>query len=279
MLLRVLVLNLAVAVAKLALGYSTGAVSVISDGFHSLTDSASNVMGLVGLRAARKPPDDDHPYGHRKYETLAAAGIFVFLLFVVHRGAARRRCRGCRAAPPAQRHRPELRGDAGHARHQPAGGPLRVGTGAGAAQRAADGRRAAHPQRRADILRGAGLAGWRCGSAIRSAGSDRRAAGGGVHRADRPRDRPRNLADSRRPRGARRRRHPPRGDERAGGRRLPSDPVARIARLRVRRSPRLVPRQHAAVRGAPPLARGQGSADADLPADRRRDHPHRAAAE
>jgi cation diffusion facilitator family transporter len=82
-LLRVLVLNLAVAGAKLALGYSTGAVSVISDGFHSLTDSASNVMGLIGLRAARKPPDDDHPYGHRKYETLAAAGIFVFLLFVV----------------------------------------------------------------------------------------------------------------------------------------------------------------------------------------------------
>jgi cation diffusion facilitator family transporter len=82
-LLRVLVLNLVVAAAKLMLGYSTGAVSVISDGFHSLTDSASNVMGLVGLRAARKPPDDDHPYGHRKYETLAAAGIFVFLLFVV----------------------------------------------------------------------------------------------------------------------------------------------------------------------------------------------------
>src|SRR6478736_5763411 len=69
--------------ARLVLGYSTGAVSVISDGYHSLTDSASNVMGLVGLRAARKPPDDDHPYGHRKYETLAAAGIFVALVFVV----------------------------------------------------------------------------------------------------------------------------------------------------------------------------------------------------
>ena len=82
-LLRVLVLNLAVAAAKLVLGYSTGAVSIVSDGFHSLTDSASNVMGLVGLRAARKPPDIDHPYGHRKYETLAAAGIFVFLLLVV----------------------------------------------------------------------------------------------------------------------------------------------------------------------------------------------------
>ena len=64
-------------------GYSTGAVSIISDGFHSLTDSASNVVGLVGLRASRKPPDEDHPYGHRKYETLAAAGIFIFLLLVV----------------------------------------------------------------------------------------------------------------------------------------------------------------------------------------------------
>jgi cation diffusion facilitator family transporter len=82
-LIRVLILNLAVAGAKLVFGYATGAVSIISDGFHSLTDSASNVMGLVGLRASLKPPDDDHPYGHRKYETLAAAGIFVFLLLVV----------------------------------------------------------------------------------------------------------------------------------------------------------------------------------------------------
>ncbi len=83
MLLRVLFLNLAVAVAKLWFGYATGAVSMISDGFHSLTDSAANVMGLVGSRASGKPPDEDHPYGHRKFETLAAAGIFVFLLLAV----------------------------------------------------------------------------------------------------------------------------------------------------------------------------------------------------
>jgi cation diffusion facilitator family transporter len=82
-LLRVLLLNLVVAGAKLVFGYSTGAVSMISDGFHSLTDSASNVMGLTAARAARRPPDADHPYGHRKYETLAAAGIFVMLLLVV----------------------------------------------------------------------------------------------------------------------------------------------------------------------------------------------------
>ena len=82
-LVRVLFLNLAVAGAKLILGYATGAVSIISDGFHSLTDSTSNVMGLIGLRIAGKPPDANHPYGHRKFETLAAAGIFVFLLLVV----------------------------------------------------------------------------------------------------------------------------------------------------------------------------------------------------
>ncbi len=76
-------LNLAVAIAKLALGYITGAVSIVSDGFHSLTDAASNTVGLVGVHAASRPPDEDHPYGHRKYETVAAAAVTLFLLFVV----------------------------------------------------------------------------------------------------------------------------------------------------------------------------------------------------
>ena len=80
---RVLVLNLVVAGAKLIFGYATGVVSMVSDGFHSLTDTASNIMGLAASRVSRKPPDADHPYGHRKFETLAAAGIFVFLLLVV----------------------------------------------------------------------------------------------------------------------------------------------------------------------------------------------------
>ena len=78
-----LVLNLAVAAAKIAFGYASGAISILSDGFHSLTDGASNVVGLVGVRAARQPPDEDHPYGHRKYETVAAAAVTVFLLLVV----------------------------------------------------------------------------------------------------------------------------------------------------------------------------------------------------
>jgi cation diffusion facilitator family transporter len=80
---RVLVLNLAVAVAKIALGYVTGAVSILTDGFHSLTDSASNVVALIGVSVARRPPDANHPYGHRKYETMASLGILVFLVLVL----------------------------------------------------------------------------------------------------------------------------------------------------------------------------------------------------
>jgi cation diffusion facilitator family transporter len=80
---RVLFLNLIVAAAKIALGLSTGAVSVLSDGYHSLTDTASNVVGIIGVRIAGAPPDRDHPYGHRKFETMASVGILIFLLLVL----------------------------------------------------------------------------------------------------------------------------------------------------------------------------------------------------
>ncbi len=80
---RVFFLNLGVAVVKITLGYMTGAVSILSDGFHSLTDSASNVVALVGVSIARRPPDENHPYGHRKYETMASLGILVFLVVVL----------------------------------------------------------------------------------------------------------------------------------------------------------------------------------------------------
>jgi len=80
---RVLVLNVAVAVAKIVFGYASGAISILSDGFHSLTDAASNVVGIVGVSAAGRPPDADHPYGHRKYETVAAAAVNAFLLLVI----------------------------------------------------------------------------------------------------------------------------------------------------------------------------------------------------
>ncbi len=82
-LLLILFLNVAVALAKVAYGQISGSISILSDGFHSLTDGASNVVALVALRLAKKPPDANHPYGHRKFETLAAGAIALFLLLVV----------------------------------------------------------------------------------------------------------------------------------------------------------------------------------------------------
>ncbi len=82
-LVHVLLLNLAVAGGKIAYGIWSGAVSILSDGFHSLTDSASNIIAIVGVRAARQPADASHPYGHRKFETLSAGAIFVILVVVL----------------------------------------------------------------------------------------------------------------------------------------------------------------------------------------------------
>jgi cation diffusion facilitator family transporter len=75
-----LILNLSVAAGKIIVGAVTGALAISADGVHSLIDGASNVMALLANRAASKPPDDQHPYGHRRFETVAAFGIGVLLL-------------------------------------------------------------------------------------------------------------------------------------------------------------------------------------------------------
>lgn len=77
----ILALNLAVAFAKLWYGWASGALGIQADGLHSLLDGASNVIGLVGIVVAARPPDANHPYGHRKYETFAALAVAVMMIF------------------------------------------------------------------------------------------------------------------------------------------------------------------------------------------------------
>lgn len=86
----VLFLNLAVAFAKLVYGLMSHSAAMEADGFHSMFDGASNIIGLVGMWFASRPADDEHPYGHAKFETFAAALIGVLLVFAgytVGRGA------------------------------------------------------------------------------------------------------------------------------------------------------------------------------------------------
>lgn len=71
----VLFLNVIVSVGKIVLGLFTKSNSILADGFHSVADSTSNVIGLVGIAVAMTPVDRDHPYGHKKFETMAALGI------------------------------------------------------------------------------------------------------------------------------------------------------------------------------------------------------------
>ncbi|NDJ86549.1 MAG: cation-efflux pump [Chloroflexi bacterium] len=72
---RVLVLNIIVAGSKISVGVLTGTIAIVADGLHSLVDSASNVIGLIAQRIASQPPDDEHPYGHERFETLATLAI------------------------------------------------------------------------------------------------------------------------------------------------------------------------------------------------------------
>lgn len=75
-----LLLNVAVAAAKVIVGNALGSLSIRADGFHSSTDGLNNVVLLVGTWLAAAPPDKEHPYGHRKYEVLAASFIGLSLL-------------------------------------------------------------------------------------------------------------------------------------------------------------------------------------------------------
>ena len=73
-------LNVVVATSKIAYGHASGVLSIRADGFHSLTDSINNLVGLLGVYFAARPADAGHPYGHAKFEVLAAGIVGLSLL-------------------------------------------------------------------------------------------------------------------------------------------------------------------------------------------------------
>ncbi len=81
-LLAVLFCNLLVSAAKIVVGLTTNLQSVLADGYHSLTDGFSNVIGLVGVAIAKRPSDEGHTYGHSRYETLASLAIVALLVYL-----------------------------------------------------------------------------------------------------------------------------------------------------------------------------------------------------
>jgi cation diffusion facilitator family transporter len=79
-LILTMLLNWLATVAKLYVGYRSGTLAMTADGLDSFFDGFSNVAGLVAISVAAQPPDREHPYGHRKYETMVALGIAALLV-------------------------------------------------------------------------------------------------------------------------------------------------------------------------------------------------------
>ena len=75
-----LALGASLFLAKIAVGFASGSLGVLSEAAHSALDVAASAFAFVALRTSRKPPDREHPYGHGRAENLAAFGEAVILL-------------------------------------------------------------------------------------------------------------------------------------------------------------------------------------------------------
>lgn len=78
----ILFANLGVALLKIIIGTSIKSASMTADGFHSISDGTSNIVGLIGITLASKPIDKEHPYGHNKFEVIAGLFIGGMLFFL-----------------------------------------------------------------------------------------------------------------------------------------------------------------------------------------------------
>ncbi len=85
--------NVLFTAAKLVAALLTGSMSLLSEALHSATDIVASALAYVGVRAASAPPDERHPYGHGKIETLAGFGesilLFLMVLYLIGEGIHR----------------------------------------------------------------------------------------------------------------------------------------------------------------------------------------------
>ncbi|SDL05593.1 cation diffusion facilitator family transporter [Halarsenatibacter silvermanii] len=74
--------NILLAAVKITLGIIAASAALVADGFHSLSDITTTLGVLISLYISQQPPDENHHYGHRQAEPLAATGIGIFLLII-----------------------------------------------------------------------------------------------------------------------------------------------------------------------------------------------------
>ena len=76
------VCNVILCIAKLIVGTVSGSVSITADAMNNLSDSASAIVTLIGFKLAEKPADEDHPYGHARYEYLSGLAVAALILVI-----------------------------------------------------------------------------------------------------------------------------------------------------------------------------------------------------
>jgi len=74
--------NVLLFAVKLAVGWLTGSAGLIADAIHSASDMATDLAVLGGMHLARRAADEDHPYGHGRFETLAGGIVAAALILV-----------------------------------------------------------------------------------------------------------------------------------------------------------------------------------------------------
>ena len=74
--------NLLLFGGKLLAGILSGAVSIIADAMNNLSDAVSSIVTLIGFKLAERPADDDHPYGHARYEYLSGLAVAALILVI-----------------------------------------------------------------------------------------------------------------------------------------------------------------------------------------------------
>ena len=78
------VCNLLIAGAKLLIGILSGSVSITADAMNNLSDATSSIVTFIGFKLAEQPADEEHPYGHARYEYISAlivAGLILVIGF------------------------------------------------------------------------------------------------------------------------------------------------------------------------------------------------------
>lgn len=74
--------NLLLCAGKFVVGLVSGSIAISADAVNNLSDASSNIVSLIGFKLAARPADEDHPYGHARFEYLAGLAVAVMVLLI-----------------------------------------------------------------------------------------------------------------------------------------------------------------------------------------------------